>query len=151
MIKKNIIKISAILMILSSLSFAATTTKTQDITVNSTPTQTKSFTEENKKLYNQIFSKYEDKFNKLDVSLLEKKQELRKELREENVNWKKVETITKEKANFKAQKELLSYQLNDELAKNNLRPMRMANNEHGRRNNPNRPMNMNEKGFAPKK
>ena len=119
MIKKNIIKISAILMVLSSLSFAAAT-KTQDITVNSTPTQTKGFTEENKKLYNQIFSKYEDKFNKLDVSLLEKKQELKKELREENVNWKKVETITKEKANFKAQKELLSYQLNDELAKNNL-------------------------------
>ena len=74
MIKKNIIKISAILMVLSSLSFAAAT-KTQDITVNSTPTQTKGFTEENKKLYNQIFSKYEDKFNKLDVSLLEKKQE----------------------------------------------------------------------------
>ena len=56
MIKKNIIKISAILMVLSSLSFAAAT-KTQDITVNSTPTQTKGFTEENKKLYNQIFSK----------------------------------------------------------------------------------------------
>ena len=150
MIKKNIIKISAILMVLSSLSFAAAT-KTQDITVNSTPTQTKGFTEENKKLYNQIFSKYEDKFNKLDVSLLEKKQELKKELREENFNWKKVETITKEKANLKAQKELLSYQLNDELAKNNLRPMRMANNKNRRRNNPNRPMNMNEKGFAPKK
>ena len=149
MIKKNIIKISAILMVLSSLSFAAAT-KTQDITVNSTPTQTKGFTEENKKLYNQIFSKYEDKFNKLDVSLLEKKQELRKELREENVNWKKVETITKEKANFKAQKELLSYQLNDELAKNNLRPMRMANDKHGRKDG-NRPMNMEEKGFAPKK
>ena len=53
---------------------------------------------ENKKLYNQISSKYEDKFNKLDVSLLEKRQDLRTELRAENVNWKKVETISKEKA-----------------------------------------------------
>ena len=149
MIKKNIIKVSAMLMVLSSLSLAATV-EPQVTSVNAV-TQTKGYSEENKKHNNQIYSKYEDKFNTLDVSLLEKRQDLRKELRAENVNWKKVESITKDKANLQAQKEVLGYQLKDELSKNNLRPMRMSEKRHDFKNGPNRPMNPNERGFAPKK
>lgn len=148
MIKKNIIKVSAMLMLLSSLSLAATV-KPQVISANTTA-QTKGYSEENKKLYNQIYSKYEDKFNKLDVSLLEKRQELRKELRADNINWKKVESITKDKNNLQSQKEVLRYQLKDELSKNNLKPMHMAEKRHGFRNGSNRPMNPNERGLAPK-
>lgn len=119
MIKKNILTTLSVLTILSSLSLAEQAVPVQ------IPAQTirKAVSAENKKLYEQIYSKYEDKFNKLDVSLLENRQELRKQLRAEKVDWKKVENLTKKKADLRAQKELLGYQMRAELKNNNLNPV----------------------------
>ena len=118
--RKNIAATLAVMTALSSFSFAAETVNQTQIPAK---TMRKSISAEDKKLYEQIYSKYEDKFNKLDVSLLENRQELQKQLRVEKTDWKKVETLTKKKADLKAQKELLGYQMNSELKSNNLRPM----------------------------
>lgn len=142
MIKKNIAATIAILTTLSSFSFSEQTTEL--VKVNEKTTR-RSVSPEDKKLYKQIYSKYEDKFNKLDLSLLENNQELRKQLREENINWKKVETLTKKKGDYRAQKEVLAYQLNNELKSNNLRPAGNRHNNKNRHGKPGMP-NMHRKG-----
>ncbi len=126
MIKKNIIATLTVMTVLSSFSFAEQTAPAQ---VPGKPIQ-KTISAEDKKLYEQIYSKYEDKFNKLDVSLLENRQELQKQLRAEKVDWKKVENLTKKKADLKAQKELLGYQMRAEMKDNNLRAGHPARNLH---------------------
>ena len=118
MYKKTIVSLM-ILTALSSFSFAGG--KAPGKFVGDSKNMEKArLTDEQKKLYENIYSKYEDKFNKIDVSLLENKQNLDKELRQEKIDWKKVENMTKTKANLRAQKELLGYQLKDELSKNDL-------------------------------
>ena len=126
MIKKNIIATLAVMTALSSFSFAEQTTAAQ----LSGKSVQKTISVEDKKLYEQIYSKYEDKFNKLDVSLLENRQELQKQLRAEKVDWKKVENLTKKKADLKAQKELLGYQMKAEMKDNNLRAGYLGKNPH---------------------
>lgn len=133
MIKKNIAATIAILTTLSSFSFSEQTIEA--VKINEKATRI-SVSAEDKKLYQQIYSKYEDKFNKLEVNLLENNQELRKQLRQENINWKKVESLTKKKGDYRAQKEVLSYQLNNELKNNNLRP---GHNRHKYKNRHDRP------------
>ena len=128
--KKNIMLTLGILSALSSISFSAgETTNIQAQNINPRREVRKTISAEDKKLYDTIYGKYEDKFNKLDVNLLENNQELRKQLRQEKVDWKKVENLTKKKSDYKAQKELLSYQLRDELKSNNLRPMMNRGNK----------------------
>ena len=126
MIKKNIIAVLAVMTALSSFSFAEQTVPVQ---IPGKPVQ-KTMSAEDKKLYEQIYSKYEDKFNKLDISLLENRQELQKQLRAEKVDWKKVENLTKKKADLKAQKELLGYQMRAEMKDNNLRAGYPGRNQH---------------------
>ncbi len=126
MIKKNIIATLAVMTALSSFSFAEQTAAAQ----LSGKSVQKTISVEDKKLYEQIYSKYEDKFNKLDVSLLENRQELQKQLRAEKVDWKKVENLTKKKADLKAQKELLGYQMKAEMKDNNLRAGYLGKNPH---------------------
>ncbi len=126
MIKKNIIATLAVMTALSSFSFAEQTAAAQ----LSGKSVQKTISVEDKKLYEQIYSKYEDKFNKLDVSLLENRQELQKQLRAEKVDWKKVENLTKKKADLKAQKELLGYQMKAEMKDNNLRAGYPGKNPH---------------------
>ena len=126
MIKKNIIATLSVMTALSSFSFAEQAVPVQ---VPAKQIQ-KTISAENKKLYEQVYSKYEDKFNKLDVSLLENRQELQKQLRAEKVDWKKVENLTKKKADLKAQKELLGYQMRAEMKDNNLRAGHTGKNLH---------------------
>ena len=126
MTKKNIIATLAVMTALSSFSFAAEITPAK---LPERPVQ-KTMSLEDKKLYDQIYSKYEDKFNKLDVNLLENRQELQKQLRAEKVDWKKVENLTKKKADLKAQKELLGYQMRAEMKDNNLRPVHPGGKAH---------------------
>ena len=126
MTKKNIIATFVVMAALSSFSFAE---QTAPAPTPGKPVQ-KTVSAEDKKLYDQIYSKYEDKFNKLDVSLLENRQELQKQLRAEKVDWKKVETLTKKKGDLKAQKELLGYQMRAEMKDNNLRPVHPEGNRH---------------------
>ena len=126
MIKKNIIAALTAVTALSSFSFAEQTAPAQ---VPAKQIQ-KTVSAEDKKLYEQIYSKYEDKFNKLDVNLLENRQELQKQLRAEKVDWKKVENLTKKKADLKAQKELLGYQMRAEMKDNNLKAMHPGRNMH---------------------
>ena len=133
MTKKNIIAALAVMTALSSFSFAA---ETAPAPAPGRPAMQKTMSAEDKKLYEQIFSKYEDKFNKLDVNLLENRQELQKQLRAEKVDWKKVETLTKKKADLKAQKELLGYQMRAELKDNNLRPFHHGGKQYHRGDRP---------------
>ena len=126
MTKKNIIATLVLTAALSSFSFAEQTAPAQ---VPGKPVQ-KTMSAEDKKLHEQIYSKYEDKFNKLDVSLLENRQELQKQLRAEKVDWKKVENLTKKKADLRAQKELLGYQMRAEMKDNNLRAGYPGRNQH---------------------
>ena len=126
MIKKNIIAALTAVTALSSFSFAEQTAPAQ---VPAKQIQ-KTVSAEDKKLYEQIYSKYEDKFNKLDVNLLENRQELQKQLRAEKVDWKKVENLTKKKADLKAQKELLGYQMRAEMKDNNLKAIHPGRNMH---------------------
>ena len=48
----------------------------------------------------------------------------------EKVDWKKVENLTKKKADLKAQKELLGYQMRAEMKDNNLRAGHTGKNLH---------------------
>ncbi|MDR2879818.1 MAG: hypothetical protein LBV03_07895 [Fusobacteriales bacterium] len=126
MIKKNIISALTVMTALSSFSYAELTAPAQ---LPDRPVQKMISTEDNK-LYEQIYSKYKDKFNKLDVSLLENRQELQKQLRAEKTDWKKVETLTKKKADLKAQRELLRYRMRAEMKDNNLRAGYPVRNHH---------------------
>jgi formyltetrahydrofolate hydrolase len=133
MTKKTITATLAVMTALSSFSFAA-----QTAVQVKTPEKTmiRTMSAEDKKLYDQIYSKYEDKFNKIEVGLLENRQESQKLLRQEKIDWKKVENLTKKKADLRAQKELLGYQLRAELKENNLKTAPVHRRNHHRGGSP---------------